>query len=83
MKIAQVCPYDFSRPGGVKSHILSLSKYLRKEGHEVKVIAPRINSDLVHEEHVYLFGSNRSVNLGGTKIDINILRFWYAHRIWY
>ena len=72
MKIAQVCPYDFSRPGGVKSHILSLSKYLRKEGHEVKVIAPRINSDLVQDDHVYLFGSNRSINLGGTKIDINI-----------
>lgn len=72
MKIAQVCPYDFSRPGGVKSHILSLSKYLAKVGHEVKIIAPNINSELVDESNVYFFGKNRSLNIGGTKIDLNI-----------
>lgn len=72
MKIAQVCPYDFSRPGGVKSHILSLSKYLAKVGHQVKIIAPNINSELVDEPNVYFFGKNRSLNLGGTKIDLNI-----------
>ncbi|WP_258100997.1 glycosyltransferase family 4 protein [Marinoscillum pacificum] len=69
MKIAQVCPYDFSRPGGVKNHIESLSKYLRQMGHEVKIIAPNPN---ISEEGVYHFGGNRSLNLGGTKIDINI-----------
>ncbi len=72
MKIAQVCPYDFSRPGGVKSHILSLSKYLAKVGHEVKIIAPNINSELVEESNVHFFGKNRSLNIGGTKIDLNI-----------
>ncbi len=69
MKIAQVCPYDFSRPGGVKNHIESLSKYLRRLGHEVKIIAPAPN---VNQAEVYHFGRNRSLNLGGTKIDINI-----------
>ncbi len=69
MKIAQVCPYDFSRPGGVKNHIESLSKYLRLLGHEVKIVAPK---PVVSEINVYHFGSNRSINLGGTKIDINI-----------
>ncbi len=72
MKIAQVCPYDFSRPGGVKSHIMSLSKYLAKVGHDVKIIAPNINSDLVEEPNVHFFGKNRSLNIGGTKIDLNI-----------
>jgi phosphatidylinositol alpha-mannosyltransferase len=72
VKIAQVCPYDFSRPGGVKSHILSLTKYLKHAGHDVVIIAPNINSSLVTEEDVHFFGSNRSVNLGGTKIDVNI-----------
>lgn len=72
MKIAQVCPYDFSRPGGVKSHILSLSKYLTKVGHEVKIIAPNINSESVNEPNVYFFGKNRSLNIGGTKIDLNV-----------
>ncbi len=69
MKIAQVCPYDFSRPGGVKSHIESLAKYLSLEGHEVSIIAPHPSVD---RPNVYHFGSNRSLNLGGTKIDINI-----------
>lgn len=69
MKIAQVCPYDFSRPGGVKNHIESLSKYLKRLGHEVKIIAPAPD---VKRAEVHHFGSNRSLNLGGTKIDLNI-----------
>ncbi|MEQ9402714.1 MAG: glycosyltransferase family 4 protein [Cyclobacteriaceae bacterium] len=72
MKIAQVCPYDFSRPGGVKSHIISLSKYLTKLGHTVKIIAPNVNADLVEEPNINFFGKNRSLNLGGTKIDLNV-----------
>ncbi|WP_425392905.1 glycosyltransferase family 4 protein [Ekhidna sp.] len=72
MKIALVCPYDFSRPGGVKSHIVSLSKHLAMIGHQVKIIAPNINSSLVEEQNVHFFGRNRSVNIGGTKIDVNI-----------
>lgn len=72
MKIAQVCPYDFSRPGGVKSHIVSLSNQFTKLGHEVKILAPNINASQINEPNVYLFGKNRSINFGGTKIDINI-----------
>ncbi len=72
MKIAQVCPYDFSRPGGVKSHILSLSSHLSKLGHEVKVIVPNIHKELINEPNIYFFGKNRSVNIGGTKIDVNV-----------
>ena len=30
MKIALVCPYDFSRPGGVKVHISYLARHLRE-----------------------------------------------------
>ncbi len=40
MKIAHVCPYDFSHPGGVVSHILALERYLTRMGHQVTVIAP-------------------------------------------
>ncbi|WP_462247418.1 glycosyltransferase family 4 protein [Ekhidna sp.] len=72
MKIALVCPYDFSRPGGVKSHIVSLAKHLAMIGHQVKIIAPNINANLVEEKNVCFFGRNRSVNIGGTKIDVNI-----------
>ena len=72
MKVALVCPYDFSRPGGVKSHIVSLAKHLAMIGHQVKILAPNINANLVEEKNVHFFGRNRSVNIGGTKIDVNI-----------
>ncbi len=41
MRIAQICPYDIERPGGVQRHILDLSSSLAAMGHEVTVIAPR------------------------------------------
>ena len=75
MKIAEVCPYDFSRPGGVKSHIENLALYLKKMGHEVSIIAPNVNAENIHDDRVKLIGKNRSTNLwGGTKIDVNIAR---------
>lgn len=40
MKIALVSPYDFSRPGGVVTHINALSKEFRARGHNVRIIAP-------------------------------------------
>src|SRR5690606_25706032 len=75
MKIVEVIPYDFSRPGGVKSHLENLAKCLRKMGHEVKIIAPNVNGHLIGDPEVALFGKNRSTNIwGGTKIDVNIAR---------
>ena len=35
-----VCPYDWSFPGGVRSHILGLSEALGRKGIEVVIIAP-------------------------------------------
>ena len=42
MKIAVICPYDFSRPGGVQAHIRDLSQELRKNHSQVTVVAPNI-----------------------------------------
>ena len=41
MKIAQVTPYDMSRPGGVAQHIENLKREFEKLGHEVVVMAPK------------------------------------------
>lgn len=70
MKIAQVCPYDFTRHGGVKTHILQLSEALKELGHELKIIAPKTTS-VTQEGNAFFFGKNYSVGFGGTKIDIN------------
>jgi phosphatidylinositol alpha-mannosyltransferase len=53
MKIAQIIPYDFSRPGGVKSHIENLAECLRNLGHEVKIIAPNINAESINDPEAF------------------------------
>ncbi|MEX2587423.1 MAG: glycosyltransferase family 4 protein [Actinomycetota bacterium] len=40
MKVGMVCPYDWSYPGGVRSHIVGLVGALRRRGIEVEIIAP-------------------------------------------
>ena len=40
MKVGLVCPYDFSYPGGVSSHIASLAAELTRRDHFAKIIAP-------------------------------------------
>lgn len=40
MRIAQVCPYSLSVPGGVQGQVLSLARALRDLGHEARVLAP-------------------------------------------
>lgn len=40
MKIALVSPYDWSFPGGVRSHIEHLARELRHRGHQVVILTP-------------------------------------------
>jgi phosphatidyl-myo-inositol alpha-mannosyltransferase len=40
MRIAQVCPYSLTPPGGVQAQVLGLARALRGLGHEVRVLAP-------------------------------------------
>lgn len=40
MRIAQVCPYSLTPPGGVQAQVLGLARALRTLGHEVRVLAP-------------------------------------------
>ena len=40
MRIAQVCPYSLTPPGGVQAQVLGLARSLRTLGHEVRVLAP-------------------------------------------
>ena len=40
LRVAIVCPYDLSRPGGVQGQTLGLARSLRRRGHQVALIAP-------------------------------------------
>lgn len=40
MKVGLVCPYSFSRPGGVQNHVLGLAGWLKSKGHRVSILAP-------------------------------------------
>lgn len=40
MRIAQVCPYSLTMPGGVQAQVLGLTRVLRGLGHEVRVLGP-------------------------------------------
>ncbi len=42
MKIAQLSPYMYPHLGGVESHVLELSKYLIKRGHEVYIVTTQL-----------------------------------------
>lgn len=39
LRIALVCPYDWHRPGGVRTHVSGLATALGRRGHHVDVIA--------------------------------------------
>jgi phosphatidylinositol alpha-mannosyltransferase len=40
LRVAMVCPYSLSIPGGVQAQVMGLSRELRKMGIEVRVLAP-------------------------------------------
>lgn len=40
LRIALVCPYDWRRPGGVRTQVAGLATALRARGHSVDILAP-------------------------------------------
>lgn len=40
MRVALVCPYSLSRPGGVQGQVLGLARALEARGHDALVVAP-------------------------------------------
>jgi len=40
LRVALVCPYSLSRPGGVQGQVLGLAHSLTRRGHRVRVFAP-------------------------------------------
>lgn len=67
MKIALVSPYDWSYPGGVRSHIEHLAAELRVRGHHVRILTPA--SGLAGREveyGIYKLGTAMPVHFNGS-----------------
>lgn len=47
MRVGLVCPYAWDVPGGVRSHVSDLAVTLAERGHEVSVLAPAEDPDLL------------------------------------
>ncbi len=72
MKIALVSPYDFSYPGGVVRHIISLEQYFTRMGHEVKIIAPASGPVTGYGERFIAIGKPRPIPTSGSIARITI-----------
>ena len=44
--IGLVCPYSFSRAGGVQNHVLGLAGWLSGQGHQVAILGPGVPDDM-------------------------------------
>ncbi len=72
MKIALVSPYDFSYPGGVVRHIISLENHITRMGHEVKIIAPASRPVEGYGERFIAIGKPRPIPTSGSIARITI-----------
>jgi phosphatidyl-myo-inositol alpha-mannosyltransferase len=62
LRIALVCPYSLSRPGGVQGQVLGLARSLGARGHAVTVFAP-VDGTGPEPEGIVVFATGSSVSL--------------------
>jgi phosphatidylinositol alpha-mannosyltransferase len=81
MKIAQLCPYDIDRPGGVQAHIRDTAVALENLGHSVTIVAPRAAASpevaLTSGKgpvEILRIGTTRKIGLGGTRYELSIAK---------
>lgn len=70
MKVGFVSSHAFVNPGGVKNHILELSKQFEKKGIETKIIVPRRNNKENYGEKVIFLGHSIPLKISGNGGDI-------------
>ena len=78
MRVAIICPYSLSRPGGVQGQVVGLAGALHSAGHEAVVLAPADGPvDVVGDGQVFrctvadLLGAHRPLAMlvGGEVAD--------------
>ena len=71
-KIGIVSFHSFSQPGGVKNHVLELSKEFQKRNIQTKIIVPRRNKSEEYGKDVILLGTSFPIAFNGSQADFNI-----------
>jgi len=77
VRIAQVCPYDIGRSGGVQAHIRDTAAALADLGHVVTIIAPQSSAseagpmDVGPGLRLRRLGRARMINFAGTRFEIS------------
>jgi len=72
MKIGLITFHTFSQPGGVKRHVLDLSKNLRIKKHKTKIIVPRRKRSENYGKDVILLGTSFPIDFSGTQADFDV-----------
>jgi phosphatidylinositol alpha-mannosyltransferase len=68
MRIAQICPYSWTSPGGVQAHVRNLSRHLIRRGHDVLVVTPGEGGPV--EEHVSIVGRPLPIRFNGSSVPL-------------
>lgn len=84
LKIAQICPYDLDRPGGVQTHIRDTAAALGELGHSITIVAPKLApgpawSTMAPNVRVLRLGRAHTMRLSGTRFEAS-LAWGYQHR---
>jgi phosphatidyl-myo-inositol alpha-mannosyltransferase len=62
VRVALVCPYSWSVPGGVQSHVAGLARALTELGHDAEILAPLDRSS----EHILGLGRSIPIPTNGS-----------------
>ena len=72
MRIGLISYHTFSRPGGVKRHVLGLHKEFKRRGVYCKIIAPRRSFKEDYGKDVILLGTSFPLPLLGSQSDFDV-----------
>src|SRR4030042_488788 len=72
MKVGLISFHSLYSPGGVKRHVLGLSKELRKRGIDCKIVAPRRKRKERYGKNIILMGTSFPLPFSGAISDLGV-----------
>jgi phosphatidyl-myo-inositol alpha-mannosyltransferase len=82
LRIALVCPYSLSRPGGVQGQVEGLARVLEQRGHRVSVFAPIDNlADAPPGIDLVVSGQSVPIPSNGSRAPVSISPRAVAHAV--